>query len=246
MPYAARVDVEKPGNCHTVVCKPSGHIGNRLMRLLTTFILLTIYLTATGQSSPTKKESWFRADTSFAINGKSQKKLTTYSYQWIDTEVKYSDSTGKGIIIQNSLPRGDRYIDPHGRTSAYGIFWTRVINETTTPFELTISFPADSFAIPAWPDSYLKLFLPPDTMTLNKESLYSYGSGLESFLDTAFYKPTMLQRTIRPKEECLFYIGALPGAGSRAALVLKAQGLFYRINIIPDLLIPCGQIVFKK
>ena len=217
------------------------------MKLLTTFILLTIYLTATGQSSPTKKESWFRADTSFAINGKSQKKLTTYSYQWIDTEVKYSDSTGKGIIIQNSLPRGDRYIDPAGRISAYGIFWTRVINETTTPFELTISFPADSFAIPTWPDSYLKLFLPPDTMTLDKESLYNFGAtGLKSFLDTGLNKPTMLQRVINPKEECLFYIGALPGAGSRAALVLKAQGLFYRINIIPDLLIPCGQIVFKR
>ena len=217
------------------------------MKLLTAFILLTIYLTATGQSSPTKKESWFRADMSFAINGKSQKKLTTYSYQWIDTEVKYSDSTGKGIIIQNSLPRGDRYIDPAGRISAYGIFWTRVINETTTPLELTINFPADSFAIPNFPDDYLKLFLPPDTMTLDKESQYNFGAtGLESFLDTGLNKPTILQRVINPKEECLFYIGALPGAGSRSSLVLKEQGLFYRINTIPDLLIPCGKVVFKK
>jgi hypothetical protein len=212
------------------------------MRLLATFTLLTIYLTATGQTSPTKKESWFRVDTSFAKNGKSQKKLTHYSYEWIDTEVKYSDSTGKGIIIQNSLPRGDGY-----KTFVYGIFWTRVINETTTPFELTINFPADSFAIPNFPDSYLKLFLPPGTMTPDKESLYNFGAtGLESFLDTGLNKPTMLQRTINPKEECLFYIGAVPGAGCRAALVLKEQGLFYRFSIIPDQLIPCGQIVFKK
>jgi hypothetical protein len=229
------------------VRKPSEQIGNRLMRLLTTFTLLTIYLTAIGQSSPTKKENWFRVDTSFAKNGKSQKPLTNYPYTWIHTEVKYSDSTGKGIIIQNSLPRGDRYIDPAGKTSAYGIFWTRVINETTTPLELTINFPADSFAIPTLPGSYLKLFLPPDTMTLDKESLYNFGiTDLKSFLDTGLNKPAMLRRTINPKEGCIFYIGALPGAGCRAALVLKDQGLFYRINIIPDLLIPCGQIVFKK
>jgi hypothetical protein len=227
--------------------QPSGQIGNRLIRLLITFTLLTIYLTAIGQSSPTKKESWFRVDTSFAKNGKSQKPLTNYSYTWIDTEVKYSDSTGKSIIIQNSLPKGDRYIDPSGKISAYGIFWTRVINETTTPLELTINFPADSFTIPTLPDSYLKLFLPPGTMTLDKESSYNFGvTDLKSFLDTGLNKPTMLQRTINPKEECIFYIGALPGAGCRAGLVLKEQGLFYRINIIPDLLIPCGQIVFKK
>jgi hypothetical protein len=217
------------------------------MKLLITVTLLTIYLTATGQTSPTKKESWFRVDTSFAKNGKGQKTLTHYSYEWIDTEVKYSDSTGKGIIIQNSLPRGDRYIDPTGRISAYGIFWTRVINETTNPFELTINFPADSFAIPTFPDSYLKLFLPPDTMTLYKESLYNFGAtGLKSFLDTGLNKPTALKRTINPKEEYLFYIGALPGAGCRAALVLKGQDLFYKINIIQDLLIPCGQIIIKK
>jgi hypothetical protein len=231
----------------TVVREPSGQIGNRLMRLLATFTLLTIYLTAIGQSSPTKKESWFRVDTSFAKNGKSQKTLTHYSYEGIDTEVKYSDSTGKGIIIQNSLPRGDRYIDPTGKISAYGIFWTRVINESSTPLELMINFPADSFAIPTLPDSYLKLFLPPDTMTLDKESSYNFGvTDLKSFLDTGLNKPTMLRRTINPKEECIFCIGALPGEGCRAALVLKEQGLFYRINIIPDLLIPCGQIVFKK
>jgi len=217
------------------------------MRSLTTLILLTIYLTATGQPSPAKKESWFRADTSYAYNGKRQKKLTHFSYESIDTEVRYSDSTGKGVIIQNSLPRGNRYIDPIGRISLYGIFWTRVINETATPFELTINFPADSFAIPADPGHYLRLFLPPETMTDDKESLYNYGAaGLESFLDTGLNKPTTLKRVINPKEECLFYTGALPGGGCRAGFVLKGQDLFYRINIIPDLLIPFGRIVIKK
>ena len=174
--------------------------------------------------------------------------------QTFDTEFKHTDSTGKDVLIQNSFPKagGDAdeksgYTDSSGKNYRYAIFWTRVINETATPLELTISFPADSFAIPILPDSYLKLFLPPDTMTPDKESLYDFGAtGLKSFLDTGLNKPTMLQRTINPKEECLFYIGAVPGAGCRAALVLKEQGLFYRINLIPDLLIPCGQIVFKK
>jgi hypothetical protein len=217
------------------------------MRLLTTFILLTIYLAATGQPSPAKKESWFRVDTSYAYKGKRQKKLTHHPYEMIDTEVRYSDSKGKGIIIQNSLPRGNRYIDPAGKISTYGIFWTRVINETTTPFELTINFLADSFAVPAAPDFYLKFFLPPDTMTDDKESLYDFGAtSLKSFLDTGLNKPTRFQRTINPKEECIFYTGVLGGAGCRAAFVLKGQDLFYRINIIPDLLIPCRQMVIKK
>jgi len=130
--------------------------------------------------------------------------------------------------------------DSTGKNFGYRIFWTRVINETATPLELTINFPADSFAILPSPDSYFKLFLPPDTMTL------------KSFLDTGINKPTMLQRTINPKEACLFYIGALfyQGEGvARAGLVLKEQDLFYSIRgIAPQLdsaLIPCGQIVFK-
>ena len=75
-------------------------------------------------------------------------------------------------------------------------------------------------------------------MTLDKESLYNYGvTGLKSFLDTSLNKPTMLQRTINPKEACLFYIAALYNQGVdgvvRAALVLKEQDLFYRISIAP-------------
>jgi hypothetical protein len=84
-------------------------------------------------------------------------------------------------------------------------------------------------------------------MTADKESMYDFGvTGLKSFLDTSLNKPTRFQRTINPKEECLFYVGALPGAGCRASFVLKGQDLFYRINLIPDLLIPCGRIAIKK
>jgi hypothetical protein len=88
-------------------------------------------------------------------------------------------------------------------------------------------------------------------MTLDKETLYGYGAtGLKSFLDTGLHKPTMLQRTINPKEAYVFYIVVLfyqADGTTRAGLVLKGQDLFY--GITPQLgaaLIPCGQIVFKN
>ena len=205
------------------------------MRLLTTFTLLTICLTAIGQTFLTEKK----------------KTLTYYPGTYIDTESRYTDSTGKSVIIQNSLPKGGvRYTDATGQNFGYVIFWTRVINETATPMEFTINFPG-SFPSPY---SYLKLVLPPDTMTLDKESLYNYGvTDLESFLDTNFNKPTTFQKTINAKEECLFYVAVLSsklGGAVRARLALEEHDLFYSVRgIAPELdseSIPCGQIVFKN
>lgn len=199
------------------------------MRLLITSTLLTICFTAIGQTFSTKKA------------------LTFYPGIYIDTEYKYTDSTGLEVIVQNSLRKGDKYTDPTGKDFFSVIYWYRVINETATPLELTINFPADSFATSPSPDSYLKAFLPLDTMTLDKEILYGYGAtGLKSFLDTGLNKPTMLQRTINPKDTCLFYIGVLyyqAYTPARAELVLKDQNVYYRIGGIE---IPCGQIVIKK
>ena len=114
-----------PATSHTrvVVRKPSGQIGDRLMRLLTTFTLLTICLTAIGQTSPTKKDSWFRVDTLFAKNGQQAKntdliiltgiltlKLSTLIlpekaslYKTAYQEVEgFTDSTGKSLDIEYS------------------------------------------------------------------------------------------------------------------------------------------------
>jgi hypothetical protein len=134
------------------------------MRLLTTITLLTICFTATAQTFQTKKKSWNRADTLFAKN-KIQKNLTYFPYTYIDTEYRYFDSTGIGVIIQNSLPRGGATTDSTGKKFGYRIFFYRVINEAGSPLELTITFPADSFAIPHLSGSYAKVFLPQDTMT---------------------------------------------------------------------------------
>lgn len=204
--------------------------GDCLMRLLTTLTLLTVCLNAIGQT--------------FLF---TESRYTASKY----TESTYTDSTGRVVIIQSSLPKGGGgYTDPTGKEFAYVIFWTRVINETTSPLELTINFPADSFATLASSDSYLKVFLPRDTMTVDKVLLYDYGiTDLKSFLDTGFSKSTTLQRTINSKEECLFYIGALLHQASgpvRAELVAKEQDLFYKINLLGSNLIPCGHIVSKR
>lgn len=197
-----------------------------MMRLLTTIILLTNCLTVIGQT--------------------------------FDSESKYTDSDRRTVIIQNSFPKGmapldasgkPGYTDVTGKSFAYVIFWTRVVNETATPLELTINFPAD---FPSY--SYLKLFLPTDTMTLDKESMLNYGvADLKSFLDTNFNRPATLRRIINPKEEYLFYtvvLSSKTGSSLRARFVLKEHELFYNIKGIEteldSALLPCGQIVFKK
>jgi len=157
-----------------------------------------------------------------------------------------------GIIIKNSLPKGGSYPDSSGRVFGYRIFWTRVINDTTVPLELTINFPADSIKMEPKSNLHLRLFLLPDTMTSANESEFNYGAkGLIPFLDTGLKKPTMLRLTLKPKEEYLFYVGALiyPDGRARAGLLIDGQDLVYAINISPALdssFIPCGRIIYKK
>jgi hypothetical protein len=166
----------------------------------------------------------------------------------------YSETTNNGITIQNSYPRGGPYTGPTKKNFNYThlVFFTRVVNETNTPVELLLNFSADSIAIPSSPDTFVKLFLPPDTMTIEKRSLFGYGvKPLKSF-----DKPTTFQRTINPGEDCLFNVVAIfyqtkPTAenrdrgGNRAELVLKGQELFYKMPPQIDSLY-CGKIIIRK
>jgi hypothetical protein len=242
-------------------CAQAKTIDNGLMRLLITFTLLTICLTAIGQTTSTNDNSWFRIDTLIApILDRRQKTLPEGVYGNIDTEIKYTDSIGNRVIIQNSGPRGGwGFTDVSGIRFGHRVFWTRVINEADTPLELTITFPADSFALPG-PDSYMKVFLHPDGLT--QESKISFNGWKATdyagklFQDTTSLKslchiPTKLQKTINPKGALLFYTVVLRhhqrGINSpRAGFVLKKRGLFYKITEFGSALIPCGQIVFKK
>ncbi len=166
----------------------------------------------------------------------------------------YSETSNNGITIQNSFPKGGPYT---GFTEeyfnySYLVFFTRVINETENSFELKVNFSADSIGIPNSPNTFVKIFLPPDTMTLDKQNLFSYGvTELESF-----DKSTRFQKIINPKEDCLFYVVAIfyqtradaqnqQRGGNRAELVLKGQNLFYRMSPQIDSL-HCGHIIFNK
>ena len=177
---------------------------------------------------------------------------TQNSFSWsIHTEIKYTYSNGEVVIIQNSGPRGGlNFTDSRGIKFGYRVFCNRVINEAATPLELTITFPADSFPLRS-PDSYMKVFLLPDTMKHAKEISPDYDASLKSCYEAVLHTLPKLQRTINPKEAYLFHIVVLRhyvgSAVARGGFALKGEDLFYRIGPEFDSsLIPCGQIVFKK
>ncbi|GAB5551429.1 MAG: hypothetical protein Sapg2KO_10200 [Saprospiraceae bacterium] len=166
----------------------------------------------------------------------------------------YSETEYNGLIIQNSFPKGGLYQGPTKEKyhPSYLVFFSRVINETGKPVELDLNFSADSIAIPNSPNTFMKLFLPSDTMTLDKRSSFSYGlTELEGFDES-----TSFQRKLNPNEECLFYVVAFfyqPEAGAwvqerggnRAELFIKGQDLFYRMLPQVDYL-DCGKIMFNE
>ena len=165
----------------------------------------------------------------------------------IYTNYEYTDSKGKSLIVQNSLPKGGiKYTDPKGIQYIYAVFWTRIINETDDSIELKIKFPIDSYEIPSLPGKYYKTLIPPDTMTNQKIPLFNYGlKNLEPFFDKNIDKPSSLKRIIKPKESNGFYVVVLRLIGGdkygvlRTELSLKGKDLFYKIR---DKEIQCGSI----
>ncbi len=96
-------------------------------------------------------------------------------------------------------------------------------------------------------------------MTVDKLSSYNYGiTGLRSFFDSNFNKPTGLQTKINPNEEHFFYItmlihlpdqqGSKGGGSTRAGVVLEEQNLFCKVSVDPigTKLSPIEQFVLKK
>ncbi|MEO8116771.1 MAG: hypothetical protein ABI653_03925 [Bacteroidota bacterium] len=181
-------------------------------------------------------------------NVQSENSLTNENDKNIYTKYTYTDSNGANLVIQNSFPKsGIHYTDPNGKKYIYAVFWTRIINETNNPLKLTIDFSLDSFAIPSSSGNYMKLLLPPDTMTMDKEPLFDYGLKIKPFLDKNRNKSSSLKRIINPKSSSAFYVVPFSNQGVkgtlRTELSLKGQNLFYRIN---DKEIPCGSIHLKN
>ena len=168
--------------------------------------------------------------------------------QNVDTKYVYVDLNDEQLIIENSYPRGGlRYTDPNGTNYVYAVFWTRITNNTENPFELTMKFTEDTYELLSSPDRFFKLFIPSDTMTLDKEPLFNYGLDLEKYLDTNFNKQNELIRSIGPKSSSGFYVVTLFNKGVdgtlRTGLSIKEEKLSYRIN---DKEIECGSINLKQ
>lgn len=163
----------------------------------------------------------------------------------------YSETENNGVVIQNSFNRGGPYTTNKYFNASHLVFFTRVSNETENPLELTVTFSADSIAIPGSPDTFLKLFLPPDTMTFDKRNSFDYGVKEFELIDQS----TLFQRQLDPTEDCLFNVVAIfyqtkadaknERGGNRAELVMKGQDLYYRMPPQIDSLL-CGHIIFEK
>ena len=208
-------------------------------------ITVTTGFFCSGQSST---DSVYTGTLDSVKNVQSKKPSTKHNENNFNTKCEYTESNGARLIIQNSFPKsGINYTDPNGKKYVYAVFWTQIINETFDPLELTIDFPLDSFEIPSSSCNYMRLLLPSDTMTIDKEPLYDYGLTIKSFLDNNRYKSSSLKRTINPKGSSTFYVATLSTRGVdgtiRAGLSLKEQNLFYRVN---DKEIHCGKVNLKN
>lgn len=163
--------------------------------------------------------------------------------KYIDTRFEYIDSNGKSLIIENSLPKGGlNYTDHNGNDYVYAIFWTQIINETENPFEFKLDFSNDKYELPASPDNYFKIVLPPEKMFFENLALFDYGlSNLKVIIDQNIRNPQKFHKTINSKETSIFYVISLFKKGVegkiRTGLRLKDNKLYYRVN---DIEVYCG------
>ncbi len=178
---------------------------------------------------------------------------TLLDAQSIGSEL-YSKSETDDVIIENGYNRGGPYTGPvktHFNVSNL-VYYTRIINKKESPIELSINFTTDSFAIPNSPDTFVKIFLASDSMTLDKRHLFNYGvRDLESF-----DQPTELKRKLYTNQDCLFNVVAIfyqtkesawsqERGGNRSEFALKGKDIYFNMPPQIDSLL-VGHIVFDK
>jgi hypothetical protein len=194
------------------------------MKPLISVFFLFFYLNANGQVGPTRN--------------------------WVDSEIKYTDSRYNSVMVTNSLPKGGGLVYQNGTKYGHVVFWTRMSNQSATPIELKVKFPEITYFKP--PDSYIKIVLPKESMHIEKEQLFNYGlTNLQSLLNDESNQLGILQKKIGPGQDYFFYTTVFihtEGSGSaRAKFELKGKELFYKISIGSDTtLIPCGSFDFKN
>jgi hypothetical protein len=169
---------------------------------------------------------------------------------WVDSDLKFTDSKGNVAKIIHSFPRGGGEVYKNGKKYSYVVFWTRVFNQSATPLELKVKFPEVTFF--NWPDDYIRIVLPEETMLMDKVHAFDYGlTHLQSFLNDKSNQLNSLQKRINPNQEHIFYIIVFMHiknwGPARAKFELKDQALFYKISMGADTtMIPCGHLYFKK
>ncbi|MFK7783490.1 MAG: hypothetical protein AB8B56_00165 [Crocinitomicaceae bacterium] len=179
--------------------------------------------------------------------------ICSFAYSQSTNGKWYSETVRNGVRIQNSFPKGGPYKGKveNGYNYSYLVFFTRIVNETDKQLDMTLHFSGDSIAIPGSPNTYVKLFLPPDKMTMDKQHEFSYGVTELQWLD----QKTALDLSVRPNEDGLFYVVAVfyqttakawedERGGNRAELVLDGSDLYYRMKPQVDLM-HCGTIDLK-
>jgi hypothetical protein len=193
------------------------------MKISAFFILSLLYISTYGQVGPIRN--------------------------WIDTEVKYSFANQKDVIFTHSLPKGGGQYNLKGIKYSHVVFWTRIQNQTSAPIKLQLTFPDITFL--QSPDAHIKILLPKDTMSHEKEQLFNYGlTDLESLLNDNSKQVKTLIKTIDPNMDYYFYIPVFMheiNGTARASIVLKGEKLFYKITIGKDsAFIPCGSLVAES
>lgn len=195
-----------------------------LLKLLASFILWFVYLNAYSQVASNRN--------------------------WVDSALKLTDAKGNVAKFIHSFPRGGGEVYKNGKKYSYVVFWTRVFNQSATPLELKVKFPEVTFF--NWPDDYIQIVLPKETMLMDKVHAYDYGlTHLQSFLNDKSNQLNFLQKRINPNQEHIFYIIVFMHiknwGPARAKFELKDQALFYKISMGSDTtMIPCGHLYFKK
>lgn len=149
------------------------------MKLLILIFFLFVYINANSQVGPIRN--------------------------WVDSEVKYTDSKGKSVMITNSLPKGGGVADINGKKIGYRVFWTRIRNESVTPINLLVKFNKINFLNSK--ESPIKIVLPKDNMRHEKIQLFDYGlTNLQSLLNDESNQFSTMQKKISPKEDYFFYV----------------------------------------
>lgn len=227
-----------------------------MSKTLLALILMTFGFCSYGQDDHSSKSA--ATTNAELVDGltldESKIKSKTHEVDYIDTEANYTDSDGKGIIIQNGFPRGGGSVySPSGVPYGHAVFWSRVINRGDTPLKIVVRFPADSTVIFPATNGHVRLLVPQDTMAIENVSTFGYGfKNLRAFVKQDFHQSSQIQRTIQPGEESIFYVVLLSGfflpdeVIRRTGLFLNGQELFYRLTIDSSTskLIPCGEITF--